>query len=442
MQKNSNVGYEADIWEFRIGFCRGGAYTAIALILLGAGLDYGLYPKMQFPFAIARVLVSLIILGIILMLKTEWGKARVQLFTFLWLLLPQMMIAWMISETEGAASLYFPGLNLAILASAIALPFSVSKTLLFCALSYALYAAGCALHPESFVLHGPFLINSLFLLFSAAISVVCSFFNERARSTLFTLKTELAGKNNQLNQLNQDLTKVKGQMLQQEKMVAIGTLSAGLMHEVNNPVSFSIIAIDVALEEPIVEEHPSLKECLMDARHGMARIQHIVSDLKVFAYRENEAQLEKSHFMFERALNSAIRLAGHELKGVKLTKDLPADTLVQGDEGGITSVLINLVSNAAIAMRDAKTVNPTIHIASRWEGDRFYTFVQDSGPGILDENLSRVFEPFFTTRKVGHGLGLGLSISYGIVERHGGFLKAESVFGEWTKMSFDLARAH
>jgi two-component system sensor histidine kinase PhcS len=67
--------------------------------------------------------------------------------------------------------------------------------------------------------------------------------------------------------------------------------------------------------------------------------------------------------------------------------------------------------------------------------------VQDNGPGIAPENLSRVFEPFFTTRAVGQGLGLGLSISYGVITRHGGTLRAESIMGEWTKMIFDLPRA-
>ncbi|MEG1326760.1 MAG: ATP-binding protein, partial [Janthinobacterium sp.] len=67
--------------------------------------------------------------------------------------------------------------------------------------------------------------------------------------------------------------------------------------------------------------------------------------------------------------------------------------------------------------------------------------VRDNGPGIAPENLARVFEPFFTTREVGQGLGLGLSISYGVIERHGGTLSAESELGQWASMNFDLQRS-
>jgi two-component system sensor histidine kinase PhcS len=92
-------------------------------------------------------------------------------------------------------------------------------------------------------------------------------------------------------------------------------------------------------------------------------------------------------------------------------------------------------------MRKANRSDPQIHIEGEWIHDRLYIRVKDNGPGIAPENLSRVFEPFFTTREVGQGLGLGLSISYGVIERHGGTLSAESVLGEWTKMKFDLPRA-
>jgi two-component system sensor histidine kinase PhcS len=75
------------------------------------------------------------------------------------------------------------------------------------------------------------------------------------------------------------------------------------------------------------------------------------------------------------------------------------------------------------------------------DGPRLRVTVRDNGPGIAPEHLCRVFEPFFTTREVGQGLGLGLSISYGVVRRHGGTLVADSVAGEWTRFSFDLPRA-
>ncbi|AEI78388.1 sensor protein FixL [Cupriavidus necator N-1] len=435
------AGYQSELADFRLAFSRGGAYTAIALVLLGVGLDYGQYPQQQLAFGVARVLVSLLIAGVVVVLYSAAGRRFAPWLTLTWLLLPQIMIAWMIWQTEGAQSPYYVGLNLAIFASGIALPFGLWQNLVFGVLSYLLYVLACLFHPGGIEPVGAFIANSLFLLFAAAASGVYTFFNERARFMLFRLKDEVAEKNTELEVINRRLADIKGQMLQQEKMAAIGTLAAGLLHEVNNPVNFCLMAIEVAMEEPQAKENPSLEECLVDAKQGMQRIQHIVSDLKTFAYRKPGAEVEGTPFLFEKALDSSIRLTAHELRGVSLSRELPADTLVLGDEAAIIGVLINLFSNAALAMRKAGTAAPAIHTTARWDNHRLHIMVRDNGPGIPQENLARVFEPFFTTREVGQGLGLGLSISYAVVERHGGQLYAESELGQWTAFSFDLPRA-
>ncbi|MGY2487652.1 sensor histidine kinase [Cupriavidus sp. CP313] len=435
------AGYQSELADFRLAFSRGGAYTAIVLVMLGVGLDYGQYPQQQLAFGVARVLVSLLIAGVVVMLYSAAGRRFAPWLTLTWLLLPQIMIAWMILQTEGVESPYYVGLNLAIFASGIALPFGLWQNLVFGMLSYLLYVLACLFHSGGIEPVGTFIVNSLFLLFAAAASGVYTFFNERARFMLFRLKAEVAEKNAELEVINRRLADIKGQMLQQEKMAAIGTLAAGLLHEVNNPVNFCLMAIEVAMEEPQAKENPSLEECLVDAKQGMQRIQHIVSDLKTFAYRKPGAEVEGTPFLFEKALDSSIRLTAHELRGVSLSRELPADTLVLGDEAAIIGVLINLFSNAALAMRKAGTAAPAIHTTARWDNHRLHVMVRDNGPGIPQENLARVFEPFFTTREVGQGLGLGLSISYAVVERHGGQLYAESELGQWTAFSFDLPRA-
>jgi two-component system sensor histidine kinase PhcS len=435
------AGYDNAFREYRLEVSIGGAYIALILVLLGVVLDYGIYPQEQFRFAAARVACAGLMFATTLVMKTEWGKTQIQWLTFCWLLMPQIMITWMIAVTEGANSIYDAGLYIAVFGSAIALPFSLWQNLTLGGLTYLLYVAACAFHLGSFGLHGPFVVNSFLLLFVAMASAVGTFYNERARLLLFRLKAEVAEKNTQLEETNKNLTNIKGQMLQQEKMAAIGTLSAGLLHEVNNPVNYCLMAIDVALEEPAAKTNASLNECLVDAKQGMQRIQHIVSDLKTFAYRKGEALADGAVFLLEKAVNSAIRLVGHETKGVAITRDLPADTLVRGDEAAIIGVLVNLLSNAALAMRAKNCLAPAIHLSAVWEEGRLCVTVQDNGPGIRPENLARVFEPFFTTREIGQGLGLGLSISYSVIEQHGGVLRAESAVGEWTKMIFDLPRA-
>ncbi|WP_338844951.1 ATP-binding protein [Massilia sp. W12] len=441
MIRKAHPGYEMVLRNYRLDFSRGGAYTGIALVLLGMGLDYGLYPMHQLDFAIARIACSILIFAVIMLLRTEWGKQRIQLLTFVWLMLPQIMIAWMISVTEGANSIYYAGLNLAIFASGIVLPFSLWQNLALSAASLLLYILACAGHAETFKMQGPFLVNGLLLLFSGVVASVCTVFNERARYMLFQLRAELAEKNRLLERTNRDLSQIKGQMLQQEKMAAIGTLAAGLLHEVNNPVSYCLMAIDLAMEEPVAQESDNLRECLEDAKQGMRRVQHIVSDLKTFAYRNPDAQSGAKPLAFRQVLETALRFTAHDLKGVSITRNLPDDDMVAGDDGALVGVLINLLSNAVLAMRKANQRDMKIDISAAWADQRLRVEVLDNGPGISPENLTRVFEPFFTTREVGQGLGLGLSISYRVIEQHGGQLVAESKVGEWTKMIFDLPRA-
>lgn len=441
MDKDLHAGYETILREFRFEFSRGGAYTSIALVLLGVGLDYALYPHMQLLFTAVRVGVAILTYGIIHVMETTWGKDKIQWLTFVWLFLPQLMIAWMIGVTEGATSLYYAGLTLAVYASGIVLAFGLWQNVVFGGLSVLLYAVACSFHPDTFELRGIFVINSILLLMSAIISAVFTYFNERARFMLFRLKAEVAVQNTQLEETNKSLAQIKGQMLQQEKMAAIGTLAAGLLHEVNNPVNYCLMAMDIALEDPIARTSASLNECLVDAKQGMQRVQHIVSDLKIFAYRTSETAADGTDFLLEKVADSAIRLVGHETKGISITRDMPSDTLVRGDEAAIIGVLVNLLSNAALAMHAANRTEPSIHLSAAWEGDRLRVTVRDNGPGIPSKNLARVFEPFFTTREIGQGLGLGLSISYSVIEQHGGTLVAESAVGEWTKMVFDLPRA-
>ena len=440
LDKDLIVGYETEIQNYRLVFSRGWAYIGIALVLLGIGLDFALYPKELARFAEVRVFVSILVFFVIIAMRTKWGERNAHILTFLWLLLPQIMITWMISQTNGANSLYYGGLHLAIFVSGIALPFSLIENLIFSVITYVMYLVACWVHPDSIQMHGPFVVNSLFLVMSATVSGVCTHFNERARFMLFRLKTELTTKNGQLEEINRSLAKIKGQMLQQEKMAALGTLAAGLLHEVNNPVNFCLMAINLAMEEPDAKKNANLLECLDDAKSGMQRVQNIVSDLKIFAYRKPDAEDKGQPFLLEKAINSAERLTRHELRGMQMIRELPPDSLVSGDEAAIIGVLINLFSNAALAMNKARTPNPTIRISGVWRDGRLHTSVRDNGPGIAKENLPRVFEPFFTTREVGQGLGLGLSICYSVIERHGGVLAVASTAGEWAEFTFDLPR--
>jgi two-component system sensor histidine kinase PhcS len=430
--------YNQALHDLRIAHSKTGCLFSIALVLLGVGLDYGMYPGHLKEFFAARVLVSGLTLLVLLVILSKRGQPHVRSLTFLWLALPQLMIGWMIAVTDGAASIYFIGLQLAFFGGSMIVPVNHLEGLGYGLFTCVVYTLACYFHPGGIQDLGQFMTNLLFLSFAAIIAAGAAYFIELGRMRMFSLQEQVAAQNDALQKTNATLAEVKGQLIQREKMAALGTLSAGLLHEVNNPVNYSLMAINMALMDPAAAQSADLKESLTDAREGMQRVQNIVSDLKTFAYQKPGVDSQRM-FLLEKAIQSALRLTSFELKGVEVDIALPQDTHVLGDEPAIIGVLINLLSNAAQALLRAGREQPRIALRGEHRTGRLWLAVRDNGTGISHENIGRVFEPFFTTRDVGAGLGLGLSVSYGIIQRHGGMLSVSSELGAWTEFSFDLA---
>jgi two-component system, sensor histidine kinase PhcS len=438
VQTRSVPLYQQELNAFRLAYSKAGALVCATLILAGLGLDYTLHSQYFEKLVPVRLLATAIVLAVYLvLLRTSFAQQWVTSLTSLWLAVPQVMISWMIWATDGTNSIYFVGLHLALFATGILLSISLLQNVTYGAFTYALYFLACYFHPDGLTDIDKFIGHSIFLIFSAVISSVCNYFNEWARAKLFW---QVVQKNTDLQLTNAALAQLKGHLIQQEKMAALGTLSAGLLHELNNPVNYSLMAVNVALKGSAAREDASLRECLDDAREGMQRVQKIVSDLKTFAYQKPGEEGNRV-FLLEKAIESALRLTAYELKNIDIALDLPQDTHVRGDEPAIIGVLINLLTNAALALHSAAQPAPRIELRAQPQGGRLFLTVRDNGTGITNENLPRVFEPFFTTRDVGQGLGLGLSVSYAIIQRHGGTLCVASEWGAWTAFSFDLAFA-
>lgn len=430
--------YNQALHDLRVAHSKTGCIFSISLVLLGAGLDYEMYPDHLKEFFAARLFVSALTLLILLVILTKRGQPHVRSLTLLWLALPQLMIGWMIAVTEGSASIYFVGMQLAFFAGGLIVPVNHFEGLGYGLFTVIVYILACYFHSGGIQDFGQFATNLLFLSFAAIISAGAIFFAELGRMRMFSLQEKVTAQNDALQKTNTALAEVKGQLIQREKMAALGTLSAGLLHEVNNPVNYSLMAINMALMDPAAAQSAELKESLSDAREGMQRVQNIVSDLKTFAYQKAGDDSQRM-FLLEKAIQSALRLTSFELKGVEITLALPQDTHVLGDEPAIIGVLINLLSNAALALKRAAPGQPRIVLSGEHRDGRLWLTVRDNGTGIAPEHIGRVLEPFFTTRDVGAGLGLGLSVSYGIIQRHGGTLSVTSEFGAWTEFAFDLA---
>ena len=262
-----------------------------------------------------------------------------------------------------------------------------------------------------------------------------------------------------LKVLNEKLSMAQSQLLQSEKMAAIGQLAAGVAHEINNPIGFISSNLQTlqdyaarllkltAFYEKIVSKtgnetflalqrdtqqrlqfdfvRTDLPELLSESIDGIDRVAEIVKNLKAFSHVDN-AQWQAANLV--EGLESTLKIAANQLKyHVEIHRDYAADLPdVYCQPNQINQVLLNLLVNAAQAM-DHKG-----HLYLRaWQQDQSVCIeVRDSGPGIAPEHMSRLFEPFFTTKAVGSGTGLGLSLSYSIVKKHQGNIQVQSAPGE------------
>jgi two-component system NtrC family sensor kinase len=253
------------------------------------------------------------------------------------------------------------------------------------------------------------------------------------------MSDELAATNGRLLATVERLKATQAQLLQAEKLSAIGQLVAGVAHELNNPLT-SVIGYAQLLQQELREagggDTPRPLEALGQDLRRIAeeseRAAKIVRNLLAFARRQSAERAEQD---ISDVMSRVLSLRAYEfrLNAIELeTAFEPALPPVLGDGGQLQQALLNLLLNAEQAMR-ARTVR-RIRVGARHvpESDAVELFIADTGHGIPDENLRRIFDPFFTTREVGEGTGLGLSICYGIVRDHGGQIAVESRVGQGT----------
>jgi two-component system NtrC family sensor kinase len=247
---------------------------------------------------------------------------------------------------------------------------------------------------------------------------------------LQAMSNELATTNGRLVATLEQLKSTQAQLVQAEKLSAIGQLVSGVAHELNNPLT-SVIGYAQLVEEELrdgVDPRPS-DEVANDLRRiaeESERAARIVRNLLAFARRQGAARAPQDIVdVCHRVL--ALREYAFRMSNVQLTTDLPvAVPHVLADFGQLQQVLLNLILNAEQAMRSGDDRRLAIAVRHNAASNLVELTVTDSGHGIDAANLSRIFDPFFTTRDVGEGTGLGLSICYGIVRDHGGQITVQS----------------
>uniref|UniRef100_E1TIA1 histidine kinase n=1 Tax=Burkholderia sp. (strain CCGE1003) TaxID=640512 RepID=E1TIA1_BURSG len=288
---------------------------------------------------------------------------------------------------------------------------------------------------------------------------------------------ELTVRNEQLTSLNEALAHAHQQLLQSEKLAAIGQLAAGVAHEINNPVGFvlsnlntldnyvkTLIRYAADVERMVSEATPALKKdiealaeqadleylvgdaptLVNESKEGLARVRTIVVDLRDFSRVDSTHVWELADI--HRCIESTLNIVHNEVKYcAHLVRDYAEIPLVRCIPSQISQVVLNLVVNAAQAYganheqhgapRGTITVRTGMDAA---DPSHVWFEIADAGCGIPPEHLKRIFDPFFTTKPVGQGTGLGLSVTYGIVNAHRGTISVDSTVGKGTTFRVTL----
>lgn len=269
-------------------------------------------------------------------------------------------------------------------------------------------------------------------------------------------KAEAALQNEKAEQaaLIKKLEEAHHQLLQSEKMASIGSLAAGVAHEINNPIGFvasntgnlaayieDLFRIIDAYRQELIQHDPNpksdalsreldiefiredIKSLLLENKDGIDRVKRIVQDLKDFSHVDHGEWIVSN---LHQGLDSTLNIVNNELKyKAELEKQYGNIPPILCIASQLNQVFMNLLINAAHAIDK----HGKITIATGVKDEEIFIRITDTGCGIPKENLVRIFDPFFTTKPVGKGTGLGLSLSYGIVKRHGGRIAVESELG-------------
>ena len=238
----------------------------------------------------------------------------------------------------------------------------------------------------------------------------------------------------ELDSKMREIQQMQSQLVESEKLAAIGKLAAGVAHEINNPLTGIMGFAELMLKSNDLSSNH--REDLQSILEQSQRCRRIVQNLLQFSRRKkgNYETVDLGSL-----LDAGLQLMKYDLTRSNITvekrfpDDLPA---VQGDMGQLEQVYLNLITNARQAMEGKE--GGLLKISAAREADKVVVRFEDNGCGISPENLGKVFDPFFTTKEVGKGTGLGLSISYGIIQQHHGILRVESQIGKGTVFAMTL----
>ncbi|MBE3113282.1 MAG: response regulator [Actinobacteria bacterium] len=307
-------------------------------------------------------------------------------------------------------------------------------------------------------LRKPIDLNELCIAIEKAIEKIVLYRNQLYRNRELKISKEIISKMNEelerkIRERTLKLSQTQTQLFQTSKLATLGEMSTGLAHELNQPLTgISLIAANIRklIKMKLLKEK-ELEEAVKDIEENVRRMSNVISHIRTFARQDT---LKFAHMDINDSIKGALNLLGEQLRlqDIKVIKELSNNLpMIEGERYQIEQVVINIISNARDALDDKgrwdkkrlKDWSKTITIKTAMQKnykkeDCVCIHVSDNGTGMSPEVKQKMFEPFFTTKEVGKATGLGMSISYGIVQSHKGMIYVDSKEGEGNAVSVEL----
>jgi signal transduction histidine kinase len=259
--------------------------------------------------------------------------------------------------------------------------------------------------------------------------------NEELRSTV----EELHSQRDNLEETLVNLQETQKQLVQSEKMASLGILTAGVAHEINNPLNFikgGILAIDNLLRASLKDRYSEIEQMVEIVNIGIERTVAIVKSLSHYSRKDDQIKVETD---VHPIIDNCLLMINNQIKNRVEVKKLysSAPLIFNCNEGRMHQAILNILTNAYQAIQDKGTITINTEAANK----HILISISDTGSGISKENLDKITDPFFTTKEPGKGTGLGLSIVQTIIEEHNGKLEFESMVGVGTTVLIKLPQS-